>query len=145
MTHIENLYPRLVVSDGAAAIEFYTRALGAKETARYTDPAGKIIHAELTIGTATVAVKDEDDTDPAPTSLGGTPVVIALYVDNADAVAAAMTDAGAQVVYPVSDWPFGERSGRLADPYGHLWMVSQRTEDLSPEEIQRRTATMFGT
>ena len=145
MTHIENLYPRLVVSDGAAAIEYYTRTLGAKETARYTDPAGKIIHAELTIGPATVAIKDEDDTDPAPTSLGGTPVVIALYVDNADAVAAAMTDAGAQVVYPVSDWPFGERSGRLADPYGHLWMVSQRTEDLSPEEIQRRTATMFET
>jgi PhnB protein len=145
MTRIESLYPRLVVSDGAAAIKFYTRTLGAKETARYTNPAGKIIHAELTIGPATVAIKDEDDTDPAPTSLGGTPVIIALYVDNADAVAETMTDAGARVVYPVSDWPFGERSGRLADPYGHLWMVAQRTEDLSPAEIQRRTAAMFET
>jgi uncharacterized glyoxalase superfamily protein PhnB len=142
-THIQELYPRLVVSDGAAAIDFYKRTLGAKETARYTDPSGKIVHAALTIGPATVAIKDEDGGDPAPTSLGGTPVIIALYVDDADAVAAAMTGAGATVVYPVSDQPYGGRGGRLADPYGHLWMIAQRIEDLSPEEIQRRTEAMF--
>jgi PhnB protein len=142
-THIQQLYPRLVVSDGAAAIDFYQRTLGATETARYTDPAGKIIHAELTIGPATVAIKDEDEGDPAPTSLGGTPVILALYVDDADAVGAAMTGAGAKVVYPISDQPYGERGGRLADPYGHLWMISQRIEDLSPEEIRRRTKAMF--
>jgi PhnB protein len=142
-THIQSLYPRLVVSDGAAAIEFYTRTLGAKETARYTDPAGKIVHAELTIGPATVAIKDEDGADRAPTSLGGTPVILALYVDNADAVGEAMTGAGASVLYPISDHPYGERGGRLADPYGHQWMISQRIEDLSPEEVQRRTTAMF--
>jgi PhnB protein len=142
-TRIQALYPRLVVSDGAAAIDFYTRTLGAEETARYTDPAGRIVHAELTIGPATVAIKDEDGADRAPTSLGGTPVVIALYVDDADAVAESMTGAGATVVYPVNNQPYGERGGRLADPYGHLWMISQRIEDLSPEEIQRRTTAMF--
>lgn len=141
--HIQQLYPRLVVSDGAAAIDFYQRALDATERVRYTDPNGKIVHAELAIGPATVAVKDEDDGDRAPTSLGGTPVVIDLYVDDADAVAAAMADAGATVRYPVRDHPYGERAGRLTDPFGHDWMVAQRTEDLTPEEVQRRTEAMF--
>jgi uncharacterized glyoxalase superfamily protein PhnB len=140
--HILGLYPRLVVSDGAAAIDFYKAALGAEEVARYTDPNGKIIHAEITIGVATVAVKDEGDGDPAPTSVGGTPVIMALKVDDADTVAGAMTRAGASVVYPISDWPFGERGGRLADPFGHLWMISQQIEDLTPAEIQRRTDRM---
>lgn len=142
-TKIQACYPRLVVSDGAAAIDFYARTLGAHETARYTDPAGKIVHAEVTIGPSTVAIKDEDEHDPAPGSLGGTPVVMAVYVADADAVAEAMTSAGATVVYPVNDQPYGERGGRLADPYGHLWMISQRLEELSPEEIQRRTTAMF--
>lgn len=143
MTRVEALYPRLVVPDGAAAIDFYKRALGATETARYTDPAGKIVHAELVIGPATVAIKDADGADRAPGSFGGTPVVIALYVDDADAVAEAMIAGGATVVYPIDDQPYGERGGRLADPSGHLWMISQRLADLSPDEIQRRTTAMF--
>nr|MDT0664634.1 hypothetical protein [Micromonospora sp. DSM 115978] len=104
---------------------------------------GNVVHASLTIGPATVAVKDEGDGDPAPTSLGGSPVIIALSVADADAVAEAMVAGGAQVVYPISDWPYGERGGRLADPFGHLWMLSQRIEDLSPAEIQRRTLAMY--
>jgi uncharacterized glyoxalase superfamily protein PhnB len=124
MAHIARLYPRLVVSDGAAAIDFYRTALGAKEVARHHGPDGKIVHAELTIGGVTVALKDEGDGDPAPTTLGGTPVIIALHVDDADAVGEAMTRAGATVLYPISDQPYGERGGRLADPFGHQWMVS---------------------
>jgi PhnB protein len=141
--HILGLYPRLVVSDGAAAIDFYKAALGADEVARYTEPSGKIVHAELTIGQATVAIKDEGDGDPAPTSVGGTPVIMALNVDDADAVAEAMTSAGASVIYPISDQPYGERGGRLADPFGHQWMISQRIEDLSPADIQQRTDEMY--
>lgn len=125
-THILGFYPRLVVSDGAAAIDFYKAALGAGEVDRHTDPNGKILHAELTIGEATVAIKDEGHGDPAPTSLDGNPVIMALNVDDADAVAEAMTSAGATVVYPVADQPYGERAGRLADPFGHLWMISQK-------------------
>jgi PhnB protein len=140
---IRNLYPRLVVRDASAAIDFYVAAFGATELERYTDPAGRIVHAAVRIGGMTVAVKDEGDGDPAPPSLGGSPVIIALDVTDADAVAAAMVANGATVVYPVSDWEYGSRGGRLADPFGHLWMISQELEQLSPDEIQRRTTAMF--
>lgn len=140
---IRSMYPRLVVRDAAAAIDFYVAAFGAKEIERYTDPAGKIVHAAVEIAGMTVAVKDEGDGDPAPTTLGGSPVIIALDVTDADAVGAAMERAGASVVYPISDWEYGSRGGRLADPFGHLWMISQELEQLSPEEIQRRTTAMY--
>jgi uncharacterized glyoxalase superfamily protein PhnB len=140
---ISNLYPRLVVSDGAAAIEFYRTALRAEEIERYTDPAGRIVHAAIRIGDFTVAVKDEGDGDPAPTSLGGSPVILALDTDDADTLGAAMTAAGATVVYPIEDQPYGSRGGRLADPYGHLWMISQQLEELTPAEIQDRTTGRY--
>ncbi len=141
---ITALHPRLVVTDGARAIDFYTAALGAEEVARYTGPGGRIVHAELRLGGATFAVKDEGDGDPAPPTLGGSPVIMALEVADADAVGAAMTRAGATVVFPIQDWPYGSRAGRLADPFGHLWMVSQPLEQLQPDEIQRRTDAMYG-
>jgi PhnB protein len=125
MTQINALYPRLVVADAARAIDFYVAALGATETQRHAGPDGKIVHAEVTIGAARVAVKDEGDGDPAPTTLGGTPVIIAIDVESADAVADSMLRHGATVVYPVHDAPYGVRGGRLADPFGHLWMISQ--------------------
>jgi PhnB protein len=132
---ILRMYPRLVVSNAAAAIDFYVAAFGAKELARHTNPEGKIVHAEVDIGSATFAVKDEDEGDPAPTTLGGTPVIIALDVADADAVGEAMVAAGATVIYPIQDWDYG-RGGRLADPYGHLWMISQDVADLTGEEVQ---------
>lgn len=141
--HITGLYPRLVVSDGAAAIEFYRAGLGAEELVRYVDPAGKIVHAELRVAGAMFVLKDEGDGDPAPTTLGGTPVIVSLQVDDADAVADRLVGAGATVVYPVGDRPYGERDGRLADPFGHLWMVSQPIEDLSAVEVQRRLDGMY--
>ena len=125
MTAITGMYPRLVVSDGAKAIDFYIAAFGAEEVTRHTDPAGKIVHAELRIGPAMVAVKDEGDGDPAPTSLGGTPVIIALRADDVDSLGAAMLAAGATVIYPVADHDYGDRGGRLADPFGHQWMIYQ--------------------
>jgi PhnB protein len=140
---MSRVYARLVVSDAAAAIEFYAAALGAKEIVRYTVPGGKIVHAELDLAGTMVAIKDEDEGDPAPTTLGGSPVIMALDVDDADAVGEAMLRAGANVVHPIQDWEYGERGGRLADPFGHLWMISQRIEDLPPEEIQRRTDELF--
>ncbi|WTW99333.1 VOC family protein [Streptomycetaceae bacterium NBC_01309] len=141
-TAINGLYPRLVVSDGPRALDFYRTAFGAEEVERYTDPEGRIVHAMLRIGGVPVAVKDEGDGDPAPTTLGGSPVIIALDVADADATADAMVRGGATVVYPVADQPYGQRGGRLADPFGHLWMVSQTTEELTPEEIQERTTRM---
>jgi uncharacterized glyoxalase superfamily protein PhnB len=149
MTHtpdtpaVTRLYPRLVVSDATRAIDFYRGALGAEEIERYTGPGGRIVHALLRLGGAGLAVKDADEGDPAPPSLGGTPVIMALDVTDADAVAEAMVRAGATVVYPVADQHYGQRGGRLADPFGHLWMISQTIEDLTPEEVQRRTDAMF--
>ncbi|MEU0196177.1 VOC family protein [Streptomyces afghaniensis] len=140
---LTRLYARLVVSDGPRAIDFYRTALGAEEIERYTDPDGKIVHAMLRLGDAVIAVKDADESDPAPDSLGGSPVIMALDVSDADAVAEAMLRGGASVVYPVADQHYGQRGGRLADPFGHLWMISQTIEELTPEEIQQRTTDLF--
>ncbi|MFF9804610.1 VOC family protein [Streptomyces coeruleorubidus] len=137
------LYARLVVRDGPRAIDFYRTAFGAEEIERYTDPDGKIVHAILRLGGAVIAVKDADESDPAPDSLGGSPVIMALDVSDADAVAEAMLWGGASVVYPVADQHYGQRGGRLADPFGHLWMISQTIEELTPQEIQKRTTDLF--
>jgi uncharacterized glyoxalase superfamily protein PhnB len=138
---IRAMYPRLVVSDAARAIEFYAEAFGAKEVERYTDPSGKIVHAEVRIGELRLTLKDEDDGDPSPTTLGGSAVLLSLEVDDADALGAAMLAAGATVVYPIADQPYGSRGGRLADPFGHLWMVDQKIEDLTQDQIQTRLLT----
>jgi uncharacterized glyoxalase superfamily protein PhnB len=136
---VTRLYARLVVPDAPRAIDFYRAALGAEEIERYTGPDGKIVHALLRLGGSVVAVKDADEGDPAPASLGGSPVIMALDVSDADAVAEAMLRGGARVVYPVADQHYGQRGGRLADPFGHLWMISQTIEDLTPEQIQAGT------
>ncbi|MEH1127464.1 VOC family protein [Micromonospora sp. CPCC 206061] len=118
-------YPRLVVRDAARAIEFYVAVFDAKETARHTDANGKIVHAEVVIAGATVAVKDEDDADRSPVTLGGTPVIMALYVDDVDALGNRLEAHGATVIYPIADQPYGERGGRFEDPFGHQWMVAR--------------------
>ncbi|MFF9028194.1 VOC family protein [Streptomyces iakyrus] len=140
---VTRLYARLVVPDGSRAIDFYRSALGAEEIERYTGPDGRIVHALLRLGGSVIAVKDADEGDPAPASLGGSPVIMALDVPDADAVAEAMLRGGATVVYPVADQHYGQRGGRLADPFGHLWMISQTIEDLTPEQIQARTDELF--
>ena len=94
-------------------------------TERYAD-GGRVQHALLVAGPARFAVKDAGDGDPAPASEGGLPVIMALYVDDPDAVAARMLDGGATVIFPVSDHEYGERAGRLADPWGHQWMLAKR-------------------
>jgi PhnB protein len=122
---ITGFYPRLVVADAARAIDFYQAAFGAEEVERHTGDDGKIVHAEITIGGIRLAVKDEGDGDPAPTSLGGSPVILALEVADPDAVGARMEQAGASVIYPIEDRGYGY-GGRLADPFGHLWMIDRR-------------------
>ncbi len=140
MTEILELYPRLVVADADAALSFYTVAFDAQVSERFTGPDGRVVHAMIDAGPVRFAVKDADGYDPAPTA-GGVPVIIALYVSDPDAVAARMEQGGATVVFPVDDQFYGERGGRLADPFGHLWMISSRTEQLSPDEIQARTSS----
>ncbi|WP_219420032.1 VOC family protein [Pseudonocardia nigra] len=143
MTEILDLYPRLVVDGADAALAFYTAALGGEVVERYTDPDGRVVHAMVAAGGVRFAVKDADGYDRAPGE-GGVPVIVALFTSDPDAVAERMVQGGATVVFPVADHPYGERGGRLADPFGHLWMVARRTEQLAPEEIQARTTAMYG-
>ena len=134
MNESVTLTPRLVVAGAAAAIDCYARVFGATEGERHTGPEGQIVHAELAIGDARLTLKDEDDTDPAPRSTGGSPVLLMLRVDDPDAVAERMVASGGTIVFPVSDSPRG-RAGRLADPFGHIWMISQRTgQRRAPEQ-----------
>ena len=122
---IDDVQPRLVVRGAARAIDFYTAALGAKELTRHALPDGQVVHAELAVGGRTMALKDEDGGDPAPPSLGGTPVILTVHTDDADALGAALERAGATAVFPIDDRDYGFRDGRFRDPFGHLWIVSQ--------------------
>ncbi len=143
------LTPLLVVRDAARAVEFYVETLGATEVARFMNArTGKISHVEFALSGARFAVTEEARAwnSDAPPSLGGSPVVLVLEVDDADRSFDAMCGAGATVVFPLQEFA-GERMGRLRDPFGHLWIVTQRLELLSVEEIQKRRdelATRFG-
>jgi uncharacterized glyoxalase superfamily protein PhnB len=130
--------PRLVISGADAAIDFYVRALGAEVTSRYTGPDGSVVNADLRIGASVLTLKDEDDVDRSATSYGGSPVILMLVVSDADAVAAAMEQAGARMIFPVSDMSYGYRQGRLEDPFGFQWLLSQDIEELTPEQTQDR-------
>lgn len=130
--------PRLVISGADAAIDFYQRAFGAEVSSRYTAPDGSVVNADLRIGESRLTLKDADGTDRSATSYGGSPVLLMLMVTDADAVAAAMIAAGARVIFPVADQSYGYRQGRLEDPFGFQWMLSQDIEELTPEQTQQR-------
>lgn len=122
------LMPRLVVAGADKAIEFYRDAFGAELVNRHTGPDGSVVHAEVRIGPSRFSIKDEDGTDRSPATLGGSPVLFTLDVDDAYAVAAAMERAGAAVMFAVGDTTYGYRQGRLTDPSGFQWIISQTIE-----------------
>jgi uncharacterized glyoxalase superfamily protein PhnB/predicted kinase len=145
METVPKLTPLLVVHGAPRAIDFYVRALGAKVLARYEHGAARHIgHADLVIGKARFAVTEEARAfnSDAPSSLGGSPVVLQLRVADADVVVASMRAAGATVVFPVQEL-LGERMARIQDPFGHLWIVRQRLENLSVDEIRRQRDALF--
>jgi len=120
------ILPVLAVRRGAEAIDFYRRAFGAVEAMRVTSPDGEVV-AELVVEGARFMVADAspEHGNPSPETLGGTPVRLALVVDDPDAVAARAIAAGAHPVYPVADQPYGWRLGRVDDPYGHSWVIGR--------------------
>lgn len=139
------LVPLLIVRDAAHAIDFYVRALGAVEIVRYVNkPFGVVSHADLALAGAVVSVTEEARAwnSEAPPSLGGSPVVLQLWVDDATRALERVCAAGAAVVFPLQEF-CGERMARVRDPFGHLWIISQRIEVLSPEENQRRRDAFF--
>ena len=133
--------PYLVVDDAKAAIDFYTRAFGAKEKFRL--PMGdRIGHAELIIGDSHVMLADEfpEQGHRGPKALGGTPVSLMVYVDDVDATFRQAIAAGATEKRPVENQFWGDRMGTLTDPFGHVWSLATTVEEVSPDELQRRMA-----
>jgi PhnB protein len=142
--HLHTVTPRLVVGDGAAAIDFYARAFGAEELGeRFTGPDGKLIHAEVRIGDSAVMITGEGDEAQSPQSAGAVTAIMATYWEDVDAAWERALAAGAEVIYPLADQFYGERGGRVRDPFGHHWMLSQVIEHVTPEEMERRAAELF--
>jgi PhnB protein len=119
------LRPRLVVDGASRAIDWYRDVLGAEEIERFEDPSGKIVHAELAIGASRFTLKDADEFDSSPTTLGGSPVLLSLSVDDVDSLGERMVAAGGRVVFEIADHEDG-RGGRIVDPFGHAWIILQR-------------------
>lgn len=134
------MFPYLTVSDAPRAIEFLTAAFGAKEKFRLTEPGGRVGHAELDLGGATLMLADEypELGLRGPGDPGATSVSLHLHVDDADAVVRRCEELGAEVEMEPRDHFYGERSGVVRDPFGHRWTIGHHIEDVSPEEMQRR-------
>jgi PhnB protein len=136
--------PYLSVRGASRAIEFYKRAFGAIETLRIENE-GRIGHAELEIGDARIMLSDEfPDYDAlSPQSIGGTPVLIHLYVEDVDGFTRRAKDEGLKVLRPVADQFYGDRGGKFEDPFGHRWWIASHIEDVSLDEIHRRAAALY--
>lgn len=134
--------PQLAVKGVAAAIDWYTKALGAHELLRNPAPDGQsIMHSELLLGDSRFFVVDElPGSMRSPATLGGSSVTLHLYVADVDALFARAVDAGAEVLMPVGDQFWGDRYGILQDPFGHRWSIASRNDDLSPRTLQKRAA-----
>ena len=144
---LQSVVPYLGVKGAAAAIEFYKKAFGAKETmGRITDGEGRVGHAELEIGGSEVYLADEHPEHGlvGPESLGGTPVMFMLRVPDVDAVVQRAVAAGGKLTRPVANQFYGERTGEVTDPFGHRWTLSTHVEDVSEAEMQKRAKELYG-
>lgn len=140
-----SLTPHLVVYDAKAAIEFYKRAFGATVQTCLTMPDGNVMHASLKIGDSILMLGGEcrDYGIFAPTSLGGSPVTVHLYVEDADAAFERAVLAGATISMPVQEMFWGDRYGKLIDPYGHHWSIATCVKQVSPDDMAK-AACSFG-
>jgi PhnB protein len=134
--------PYLYIKGAASAIDYYKNVFGAKEHVRMPGPNGRIMHAELQIGDSMIMLADENLQIDAksPATLGGVASSLLLYVENVDAVTQKAVTAGAKLVRPVQDQFYGDRSGTISDPFGHVWTIATHVEDVSPEEMKKRMA-----
>jgi PhnB protein len=136
---MRSVTPHLCCEGAAEAIEFYKRAFDAVELGRMPGPDGKIMHAMIKIGDSMIMLVDAypDRGFPGPKELKGSPVTVHLYVEDADATARQAEAAGAKVTMPVAEMFWGDRYGRLEDPFGHQWSVATHVRDVSPEDMQK--------
>ena len=138
--------PYLIVDDAAAALEFYKKAFSAVEEMRIDWEGGKIGHAEFKIGDSRIMLASEfPELDAvSPTTVGGSPVTLAIYVENVDEVFARALAEGATETRPLRNEFYGDRTGVIKDPFGHKWSISTHVEDVSPEELKKRQDAMMG-
>jgi PhnB protein len=144
---IPDTYPRVTPHlsiDGAAdAIDFYKSVLGATERMRMAMPDGTVAHAEIEVGGSVIMIGDEKwpgGNEPSPTTLGGSPVALCVYVEDVDAVFRRAVDNGAVTVQEPENHFYGDRVAMFDDPYGHRWNLATHIESVSPEEMERRAA-----
>lgn len=137
--------PHLVCEGAADAIAFYQKAFGAVEVSRMPGPDGKIMHADIRIGDSQLMLCDDfpDYGSRGPRALGGTAVVIHLYVEDADAVWARALEAGARPTMPLSDMFWGDRYGQVVDPFGHRWSIATHKQNLTPDQIMESMKAMM--
>ena len=138
--------PYLIIKGAADAIEYYKKSFGATELFRMPTPDGKIGHAEIKIGDSPIMLADEhpDLGHVGPQTLGGTSVGIMIYVDDVDAMFKRAISGGGQEIKALQDQFYGDRSGTLKDPFGHMWTVATHVEDVAPEEMEKRMAAAHG-
>jgi PhnB protein len=139
--------PYLAIKNAAKALDFYQRAFGAVESYKLMMPDGRVGHAEIRLGDSLIMLADEfpEYGGKAPDTLGGSPVSLHLYVEDVDNFVEKAVAAGAKERKPVADQFYGDRSGQLEDPFGHLWWVATHKEDVPPAEMQKRVEKMYGT
>lgn len=135
---MHSLTPHIVCRDAPAAMDFYIRALGAREACRLAGPDGKLMHGMMWIGHSALMLVDENPEWGmlSPLSLTGTPVVLHLYVEDVDAALARAVEAGATLTMPAADMFWGDRYGQVRDPFGHQWSIATHIRDVSPEDIE---------
>ena len=138
-----SLTPYLIVDGGVEALEYYKKAFGATELFRM-EHEGKIGHAEMKIGDSPFMLSDghKEMGYEGPKAYGGTPVMLMIYVDDCDTIFKQALQAGGTEVKPLQDQFYGDRSGTLTDPFGHVWTVATHKEDVSPEEMDKRLAAL---
>ncbi|TLX82075.1 MAG: VOC family protein [Thaumarchaeota archaeon] len=140
-----SITPALIVKNGDAAIEFYKKGFGAEERSRMKSPDGRVAHAELKLGDSVFMLSDEypEMKCQSPNSIGGSQVSMYVYVEDVDSLFDKAVTAGAKVLDPVKDQFWGDRHGRLEDPFGHLWSIATHKKDLSEEEMKSAAEAAF--
>ena len=140
--------PCLTIQGAAKALEFYAAVFGATERMRTPGPGGTIVHAEIQIGDSVVIIADEDPHQgtkaPPPGGLSGSPAFLFIYVEDVDAVIAHAVELGASLQRPATTQFYGDRDGYITDPFGHGWTIASHVEDVTPDELARRMAELFG-
>lgn len=134
------LTPMLVVRNASSAIEWYKKVFHAIEINRLTEPDGTVVHAEIRIGDSMIMLSEENAVhhNNSPQVLSGTSVILNLYVPDVDQTEKLALSMGAKSIFPVADQFYGDRAGRVQDPFGHMWIISKYIKNVAPEEMQRQ-------